>query len=474
MNKPYSNDASWLDRTQQAATAMSAGDAAWEATRAQSMIATQIATQVMGDDEKPDAVQQDIGRAVGSDQRELFVSCGPAEAMQQQFDIARPEFIVLHDLGCAISKRLLAGVATASGRRLQRLVIRRQGYGTPLATLEYIEWANPPGSEPGTTIRIYTTAIEADAGSRHALAHLLMARSRLAVIFIGELPAHALAEAMHPLEQSMLQGPWPNREMLLLPLTAGNALANQAARLGGNSGVNVRSTPQISRPAEAWSYVSSTWNRLREQLGHDGRNLPILASATQTPAGAQSQSPAANAPSPQRSEPAPGRSSMAGRPQPAQHDQPPAEAPSPSFSAPTMPLPLRPMPDVPRGGPREIRLEDTLNDYVNRLARLNGIVGCCVFDVATQMPLASSGDFYAPRALSSEGRVLFDAMQRSAAALGLPSELPEMAITMDTHHLVLKPVPRQPQLMLLMLLDKDAANLTLARLQIQRIDEEFD
>ena len=37
--------------------------------------------------------QNDIGRQTGANERELFVSCDPAQAMQQQFEHLQPEFI---------------------------------------------------------------------------------------------------------------------------------------------------------------------------------------------------------------------------------------------------------------------------------------------------------------------------------------------------------------------------------------------
>ena len=48
--------------------------------------------------------------------------------MVQQFAQLAPDFIAIHDIGTATSARLLAAVATASSRKLQKLVIRRQGY----------------------------------------------------------------------------------------------------------------------------------------------------------------------------------------------------------------------------------------------------------------------------------------------------------------------------------------------------------
>jgi hypothetical protein len=48
--------------------------------------------------------------------------------------------------------------------------------------------------------------------------------------------------------------------------------------------------------------------------------------------------------------------------------------------------------------------------------------------------------------------------------------LPEAAITLGSHHLLLRAVPGHPRLALHAALDKASANLTLVRLQVQRLD----
>lgn len=172
---------------------------AWQATRAQTTLATQVMRR-SEDDADPE--EKDIGRAVGANERELFVSCAPAEALQQQIDHIDPEFIAVHDIGTTSSRRLLAGIAAASKRVVQKLHIRRQGYGNTLASLEYVELPTSDGSK----LLMYSTEADADTASRHELARTLLGNSRLAVIMVGELPAHALESAFKPLREDILGG----------------------------------------------------------------------------------------------------------------------------------------------------------------------------------------------------------------------------------------------------------------------------
>jgi hypothetical protein len=66
------------------------------------------------------------------------------------------------------------------------------------------------------------------------------------------------------------------------------------------------------------------------------------------------------------------------------------------------------------------------------------------------------------------------AILKVAQALDLGRALPEAAITLESHHLLLRAVPRHAGLALHVVLDKAKANLTLVRLQVLRLDGLFE
>jgi len=423
----------------------------WQATRAQTVLATRF---VGNKDEYLATEPHDIGRVVGDNLRELFVSCDPAPALLQQFDHAQPEFIAVHDIGTASSRKLLLGVAEATGLAISKLAIRRQGYGTTLATLEYIEFP----SADGAALRVYSTEADADTVSRQGLARVLLAYSRLGVLMVGDLPGHALASALKPLRDDIITGPWPNRDLLLLPLASSAALASQGSDLGRGTGVTVRTTPSVLRPSDAWNFISGAWGRLRTQIADTGRVVPAL---TATPAAAA----AAPAPPPGALAQTPGATG--------------GTAFGPQAVTPTLqPLSLRPMPAVPQtpthGETLDPATSELLARYAEQMCRLNGVLECCVFEAASGRNVAHAGNAHDADSLASAGASLLASVVRSARRLNLACELPEAAITLDSRHLILRPVPRHPALMLHAVLDKSHANLTLARLQILRMDEMFD
>lgn len=408
----------------------------WQSTRAETAVPTQIQPR---EEDDSDPAQRDIGRPVSPTQRELFVSCDPAEAMQQQLDHLQPEYIALHDIGTSSSRKLLAGVAGASGRPVQKLVIRRQGYGTPLATLEFVDF--PAAGQ--SSLRLYTTETDADTHQRHELARVLLCYSRLGVIMIGDLPPHLMGSSFEPLREAMIKRDWRNRHMLLLPLANSTALNTTATELGRGTGVTVRTTPQVTRPADAWSFISGTWNRLREQI-HTEAGVPLP--------------------------PLPGANNRAGAP------GAPAEAvvsaPTPLSPPVIPPVAMKPMPAT---SPREPQAEDgVLGRYVHQLIGLPGMVSVAIFETASGQALLHAGARPGGTELGQHGSALLGAMAHASRTLGMGHALPEAAITLGTHHLLLRAVPHHPGLALHAVLDKTHANLTLARLQVGRMDAVLD
>lgn len=528
---------------------------AWHATRAQTSLSTQI---VRDKDDYLAAEKGDVGRSTGPNERELFVSCDAGPALQQQFEHLRPEFLVVHDIGTASSRKLLSGIAAASGRALQKLVIRRQGYGKALGTLFFIELP----AAGGTALRMYTTESEADPVTRVALARMLLAFSRLGVIMVGDLTVEALRPALKALRDDIIAGPWHNRHMLLLPLASASNLVAQGMDLAQRTGVNVRTTPVVARPAEAWGFISDTWRRLSDPDGGPISGSPAApALAAETPAvrpavasaptpvtaptpAATRRPPPAEIPtlrtngaahpafrvsvSPEASRfdssslPDSGAGALAmptlvSRPTPTPTPTlsptlspapapiavaapalanghatgapatgsgvvslrslpPTAKASEYRAAAPTMPMELSERPINPPQLQIQAKLVDqnVLPRYVRLLSALNGLSSCCVFDVATGNKLAHAGTAPSPAELGRQGQALMAAMLSASNALGCGNSLPEAAVTLETHHLLLRAVPHHPGIALHAVFDKASANLTLARLQVLRLDALFE
>ena len=438
MPKPLHEMSSWDASAHPSQISPEEIDAEWETTRQ----IVGAATQLMRDkDEYLAETRRTVGRQVGQSQWELFVSCEPADAMQQQFEALSPEFIVLHDIGTQSSRRMLLGLAAAMGTPVHQLHIRRQGLGMPLARLEFVELPLVDPAAPA--LRLYTTETDADTNQRRRLARALLGFCRLGVVMVGDLPPHALATALQPLQEAIAQGPWVNRDLLMLPLSGASTLASLSSRIAGRSGVQVRTTPLVKRPAEAWDYLKGAWHRLRDQLASEAVHLPAIGDpAASAPAAAMPPSTA-------------------------------SAAPSDTGAGERMPLPMQPMP-VPRALAEAPVLDAPLAAYLRQCGELKGVLSCCLFELATQRTLGHVGGRPGPAALASQGASLMASLAEAAHGLGLGDGAPDAAITHAQHHQLLRVVPSRKGLALHMVLDKGQANLTLVRLQLQRLDLQLE
>jgi len=393
------------------------------------------ATQIVGDREAYlGQGGSDIGRRISDDQVELFVAGDAAQSLQVEFEMHAPEYIALHDVGARASLRLLASLAGAAGARVQRLTIRHQGHGAPLAVLQFIEVQ----LADGTPVRIYSTDVSVDGGARVPLARVLLAYSRLGVLMMGSLQQHLLHAQLSPLHEAMRRGPWPNRDLLMVPLGPSIPLAVPATQLSADSPVAVHVTPQASKPRQAWAFIGGAWNRLHGAPGGE-RALPTeLARAVPRP-----RKPASE----ETTEP------MALRPLPdLMRDLSSAHGPL------SPPLPM-PVPGATRW-----------QSYVDRCAAIKGAVASCAFDRHTMSPLAYSGSGPAAERLAQQGAALLEGMNDAARALGMGSLLQEGTVSTATHHLLLRPVPGHPGIVLHLVLTAADAHLVLARMQLDRIE----
>ena len=115
-------------------------------------------------------------------------------------------------------------------------------------------------------------------------------------------------------------------------------------------------------------------------------------------------------------------------------------------------------------------VDPALATYVRKCGELKGMVSCCVFELATQRTIGHAGGRPGPAALASQGASLMASMAEASQALNLGGAAPDAAITFGNHHLLLRAVPGRKGLAMHAVLDKVQSNLTLVRLQLQRLD----
>ena len=411
----------------------------WEATRG----TTQLATRLLGEeDEAADA--RDIGRDVGNLTRELFVSCDPAEALLQQFEAVAPEFIAVHDIGTHNARKLLAGIAAASSKEVHKLLVRRQGFGTTLATIEFLDC----DAADGKTVRLYATEVDADTVTRVSMSRALMAHSQLTVAMVGDLPSHALSAALQPLRDAVLKGPWPCRHMLFLPLSVSAALPSLVAEFGAATAMEVKATPQVSRPVEAWSFLGATWNRLQAGLHGEGGGALLLPLKSATAATAPQAVAPVSTPVPMRSTPPPSSGMVS-------LDLREAPAPAPVLAA---------------HPPASTAMPKGLDLYAAKLNAVPGVQSVCIFEPAKRQPVLYLGQGPSPESLVNHSMTVLSALGVGGRALGLGSAIGEVTASLCHHTVLIRALPHFPGLMVHTIIAKPASNLTMARLAMQKMD----
>lgn len=456
------------------------------------------ATQIVGDRDAYLGGQGDVGRRIAEDQVELFITGDVAGALQREFQAHASEFIALHDIGSSGSLRLLGSLAGSAGARVQRLSVRRQGHGLALAVLQFVEVPLADGAR----LRVYSTDVSADGPARQQVARVLLAYSQLGVLMVGDLPLNAVTTALHPLHEQMARGLWPNRELLVVPLAGNATLATQGAQLAADTPVAVHVAPRAAKPRQVWAYIAGAWNRLHgapagrrgihpdiaqvvpkpeppsteaqtvpmglDPLERLGTGLPpdATSSGPSGAAGASAGSPGVR--------PLPPGSAATPR-APGQHT-PAAELPS-GFAqrgTPPRPMPatgaqpLAPSPATPL--PMPVPGSTRWQSYADRCLSIRGVVSVCIFDTHSLKPLAHAGGTPSGERLAQQGALLMAEMVDVARALGFGATRPDAAITLGAHHLLLQHVPGHPGIALHLVLQASATHLTVARVQLERVE----
>lgn len=358
----------------------------------------------------------DIGRAIGEGVRELFISTEPATALRQQFEFRPSRFIALHDLNCSTARKLLAGVAASFGRSVHRLELRRHGYGTTFASIEFVDCP----STLGMSVRLYATDIDADTQTRQGLARVLMSHSTLTVVMVGDMPSHVLSQDLERIRQQMLETAWNCRNLEFMPLFNCTWMAPLVTDLGHATGAETHVTPAVTRPLDAWTFLSAAWNQMQNQSAPPGSKPPLLGPLSINPTAA-----------------------VAGA---------------------TMPR------SAPPAAPAAATASRDLERLVQGIADLPGVVSCCVFELSSSRTLAQVGMEPAPVELARRGTTLITLARSTRKQLGLQGLSDEVILMGGTPALAVRMLSSRPELAIHVAFTPARADWPILRPRIMALD----
>jgi len=354
--------------------------------------ATQLATEIMDHSASEANEGRDLGKKVSEHVRELFVVCDPAEALRQHFELGVTPFLALHDLGTGKSRDYLAALSQASGWPLRRLHIRRQGFGTTLATLLYIDCP----AQNQRALRIYASDAEAESGVRIAIRRQLLASAMSNALLAEELPEQVATLAYACLRDDLLSRHGAGVSMLVLPQARSPRLQQDVQALQHVGGAHIEVAPATAAVSAGWALLASYWNREAAQMSLP--QVPMIARINLGP------------------------------------------TPMPVVSRPAAPA-----------QPQAV----SAAEYLTLVAGRTKALGACIFNVATRAIEAHGGSVPA-NDLAQQAHALLMAVARAGDALALGRMVSETTATVGDAQLVIRPIRVRPGCALVLLLPRTA------------------
>jgi predicted regulator of Ras-like GTPase activity (Roadblock/LC7/MglB family) len=106
------------------------------------------------------------------------------------------------------------------------------------------------------------------------------------------------------------------------------------------------------------------------------------------------------------------------------------------------------------------------------LVELPGFIGACVVDSTTGMVMATEGGGRFNLELAAAGNTeIVRAKRRTIASLKLKDGIEDILISLGTQYHLIRPLGSNEAIFVYVALDRKVANLALARLAMQRVEE---
>lgn len=372
----------------------------------------------------------DQGQMVDNHQRDLVVVGSPAQAIRDQFANTRADLetatrqITLLDPTGVWATSVIKALSDATGRPIERLHLREQG---TLRTLAVIERTTLDRRNEDT-LRIYHADVRAPGADNAAIPTALMERSHMTAVIVGAMSPSAIDAMLETLQQAVSHPNWRCPTLLLMLPPNAVWIANKIAMYTWPAALRVQVLNEaLTSASSVWNSLLSIWNRVKtvptwqppqapEENGLDGFQIKVA-------------------------------------------DLPKPDAPDVVVAAP----------------PRRHHLAPQAADRaVAAMLGIEGLLGCAVVDAATGFTLArqSREDQPVHLELAAAGSAqVLRAHQQSARSMGLDDEIEEIMTSAGGRHHVLRMVSHHKGLFLFALLDKQRANLALARYKLMEAEQ---
>jgi len=384
------------------------------------------------------------GQMVDRHQHDLVVSGSPAQAIRDHFATTRADLetasrlITLLDPVGVWASAVIKALSDAGGRPIERLHLREQTTLRTLATIERTTLVR----RHEDTLKIYHADVRAPGRENAEIPVALMERSHMTTVIIGPMQPHAIDALLASLLDATSLATWRCPNLLFMLPPSAVWIANKVSTVAWPPRLHVHVLNEpLTSASSVWNAMLGMWNHVKTQPGWEppennplGPDYPIKVadlSATSEPLGTAALRPSV----------APALQSMA---KPVMRVSHPALDPQ--------------------------RARQALADML----QVDGLLGCAIVDGTTGLVLAREArdDHPADLDLSAAASAqVLRAHRLAARNMGLSEQIDEVMTSAGNRHSVLRLVSRHPDLFLMALLDRNRANLALARYKLMEVDK---
>ncbi|MFT0212304.1 hypothetical protein VQ643_06760 [Pseudomonas sp. F1_0610] len=111
-----------------------------------------------------------------------------------------------------------------------------------------------------------------------------------------------------------------------------------------------------------------------------------------------------------------------------------------------------------------------LHNHLQGLISLNGAIAAAVVDSASGMLLGSLGEHIDIEIAAAAHCEVLKTQRKTLKLLGQQQQIEDMLITLNNQYHLLRPLSAHPELFVYYVLEREQANLALARLKLQRTE----
>jgi hypothetical protein len=116
----------------------------------------------------------------------------------------------------------------------------------------------------------------------------------------------------------------------------------------------------------------------------------------------------------------------------------------------------------------------TAKEILPKLMEIDGCVGCCIVDSNSGMMLGAAGGGPMNLEVAAAGNTeVVRSKRKTMKALNMNDQIEDMLITLGRQYHLIRPLTTNDALFIYLVLDKQKANLAMARFQLTALEKEL-